>query len=115
MTSTVTSLPNNVQHCTITAMSTMSASEARDGLPALLDRVESGDEVVITRHGRAVAVVLRPDTVRSRRRSSAAATVDHLRERLERARDIPLSSAPHVSKADADELAQHVRAGRDAR
>jgi prevent-host-death family protein len=36
-------------------MIVIGAFEARARLSALLDRVESGDEVVITRHGRPVA------------------------------------------------------------
>ena len=35
-------------------------------LPDLLTRVEGGEEVTITRHGRAVAVLVRPDALRSR-------------------------------------------------
>jgi prevent-host-death family protein len=40
-------------------MATIGAYEAKTHLPALLDRVERGETIVITRHGRAVAE-LRP-------------------------------------------------------
>jgi prevent-host-death family protein len=36
-------------------MKEVGVKEARQHLPGLLDRVEAGEEVVITRHGRAVA------------------------------------------------------------
>jgi len=38
-------------------MDTVSLAEAKAQLSKLIDRVESGEEVVITRHGRAVARV----------------------------------------------------------
>ncbi|MGH3246119.1 MAG: type II toxin-antitoxin system prevent-host-death family antitoxin [Trebonia sp.] len=41
----------------------MTISEARATLPDVLDRVVEGEEVTITRHGRPVAVVMRPDIV----------------------------------------------------
>ena len=52
-------------------MTSMSASEARAALPELLNRVEDGEEVIITRHGRPVAVLVRPDSLRARRAESA--------------------------------------------
>ncbi len=45
-------------------MTTMTVSEARAALPELLTRVEEGEEVTITRHGKAVAVLVRPDALR---------------------------------------------------
>jgi len=42
-------------------MAMMTISEARAALPEVLDRVAGGEEVTITRHGRPVAVVIRPD------------------------------------------------------
>lgn len=44
-------------------MAMMTISEARAALPEVLDRVAEGEEVTITRHGRPVAVVIRPDVV----------------------------------------------------
>lgn len=38
-------------------METVSVAEAKAQLSRLIDRVESGEEIVITRHGRAVARV----------------------------------------------------------
>lgn len=45
------------------SMAVMTISEARAALPEVLDRVAEGEEVTITRHGRPVAVVVRPDVV----------------------------------------------------
>ena len=44
-------------------MAVMTISEARAALPEVLNRVAEGEEVTITRHGRPVAVVVRPDIV----------------------------------------------------
>lgn len=96
-------------------MTTMSVSQAREGLPGLLDLVEGGDEVVITRHGRAVAVVLRPDAVRSRRQTSAVEAADNLRSRLEHARHLELTHSHSVTASEAEQLVDRVRADREAR
>jgi len=55
-------------------MTVMTASEAGAALPELLSRVEDGEEVTITRHGRPVAVLVRPDALRSRRARAALNT-----------------------------------------
>jgi len=41
----------------------LTISEARAALPEVLNRVAEGEEITITRHGRPVAVVVRPDIV----------------------------------------------------
>jgi len=41
-------------------VTSMSTSEARAALLELLNRAENGEEVTITRHGRPVAVLVRP-------------------------------------------------------
>lgn len=48
-------------------MSTINVSKARQTLPEQLDCVEAGAEVSITRHGRVVAVFVRPDVLEFRR------------------------------------------------
>ena len=66
--------PLVVRCCTVTynlTMTSMSASEARAALPELLNRVEGGEEVTITRHGHPVAVLVRPDSLRARRAGGA--------------------------------------------
>jgi antitoxin (DNA-binding transcriptional repressor) of toxin-antitoxin stability system len=47
-------------------MVTLTVSQARASLPELLTRVEHGEEITITRHGRPIAVLVRPDVMRSR-------------------------------------------------
>jgi prevent-host-death family protein len=96
-------------------MSTMSVTEARAALPELLDRVLAGEEVTITRHGKAVAVVVRPDALRVRRADQALGDAERLRDLFDRARATPLSNAPTMSAERAQELVAHVTAGRSAR
>jgi len=93
----------------------MSVSEARAALPEILDRVLAGEEVTITRHGREVAVVVRPDTIRVRRADRALADAERLRELLDRARATRLPDAPTVSAERAEELVAHVAASRSTR
>ena len=95
-------------------MVTLSVSEARAALPQVLDRVEAGEEVVLTRHGRQVAVIVRPDALRVRRAGPALEAAATIRERLEAARRSPLPERG-LSPERAEALAAEVRAGRDAR
>ena len=93
----------------------MSVSEARAALPEVLDRVIAGEEITITRHGREVAVLVRPDAIRVRRADQALAQADRLRMLLDRARTAPLADAPAVSADRADELVANVTASRSIR
>lgn len=97
------------------SMSRMSVSEARASLPEILDRVLAGEEITITRHGREVAVVVRPDAVRVRRADQALAEAERLRDLLALGRATDLSDAPPVSAERADELVAYISAGRSAR
>lgn len=99
----------------IVAVSTMSVSEARAALPEILDRVLAGEEVTITRHGRAVAIVVRPDALRVRRADRALAEAERLGDLLDRGRSTPLDAVPAVSTERADELVAEVAASRSAR
>lgn len=96
-------------------MSTMSVSEARAALPEILDRVLAGEEVTITRHGHAVAVVVRPDAIRVRRADRALADAERLRNLLDRGRTARLADAPAVTVERAEELVAEVAATRSAR
>lgn len=93
----------------------MSVSEARAALPQILDRVLAGEEVTITRHGRAVAVVVRPDAIRVRRADRALAEAERVRDLLARGRATRLPDAPVVSVERAEELAAEVAASRSVR
>ena len=93
----------------------MTTTEARAALPELLNRVTAGEEVTITRHGRAVAVVVRPDALRIRRASGAMAAAAEVRDVLAAGRRSRLSTAGTLRNARAEELVAEVRAGRKGR
>jgi prevent-host-death family protein len=95
-------------------VTTMTASEARAALPAILDLVATGEEVTITRHGQAVAVVVRPDSLRSRRTDRALASTERLRAILAAGRETPLRAGA-LSEARAEELIAEVNTSRDHR
>ena len=58
---------------------TVGAYEAKTHLAALLDQVERGDRVTITRHGRAVAVLVPPADLPGRTAEEAVAALLELR------------------------------------
>lgn len=69
-------------------MTTYSVADAKNTLPKLIDRALEGEEVVITRHGRAVAEI-RPAT---RRPGAPTATYAWLQARRRDRSDVGLSS-----------------------
>lgn len=91
---------------------TMTVSEARAALPQLLESVTEGEEVTITRHGKAVAVVVRPDTLRVRRADAALNSAGVVRDLLQNSRKRRLGSHAALSEERADEIVAHVRSGR---
>lgn len=95
-------------------MTTIGVSEARAALPELLDRVIAGEEITITRHGQPVAVLLRPDSLRSRRADEALATGERIGRLLDDGRRARLP-AGGLTEARAEELVAEVRAGRRRR
>jgi prevent-host-death family protein len=64
-------------------MTEIGAFEAKNKLSALLDRVEQGEEIVITRHGRPVARLVPTD--RGIDRSQVEAALQRMRERAAQA------------------------------
>lgn len=97
-------------------MATISLTDARSTLPSLLDRVEAGEEITLTRHGRRVAVLVSPDALRHRRLADTDRRIDDMNEMFERARNEPLGP-PLTSRPTgwADDLVAEIRADRDAR
>lgn len=87
-------------------------SEARAILPEVLDRVERGEEITITRDGRPVAVLLRPDAVRARRAEGAIDRAREVAALVSAARGRPLPPAA-VSLEHAKEWSEAVRTDRD--
>ena len=102
------------QRCTIRAMR-INVSEARGRLPELLDRVGEGEEVTLTRHGVAVAVLVRPDALRTRRAAAAYAKADELGQRMREARGKPLSRRGVMSAERAEELVAEIDRDRGGR
>jgi antitoxin (DNA-binding transcriptional repressor) of toxin-antitoxin stability system len=93
----------------------MTVSEARAALPELLSRVEEGEEVTITRHGRPVAVLIRPDVLRGRRAGAVLDDAERIHELLAGAAAAGLPAGPGLTAQRAEELIAEIRAGRDAR
>lgn len=54
-----------------------------NNLPKLLDLVEKGEEIVITRHGKPVARISPHSAIRSSRIETARAAADRIRKRAE--------------------------------
>jgi prevent-host-death family protein len=96
-------------------MATMTVSEARAALPELLNQVEHGEEVTITRHGKAVAVVVRPDALRSRRSGIANENARRIHDLLASAREADLSQMTGLTSRRAEQLISEIRAGRSSR
>jgi antitoxin (DNA-binding transcriptional repressor) of toxin-antitoxin stability system len=99
-------------------MVTLTVSQARASLPELLTRVEDGEEVTITRHGRPVAVLVRPDVMRSRA-NVIIEDAGRIHELLAAAADSALPTESRetgsLTTARAEELIREIRAGRAAR
>jgi antitoxin (DNA-binding transcriptional repressor) of toxin-antitoxin stability system len=95
-------------------MTSVTASEARATLPQLLNRVEAGEEIVLTRHGRQIAVIVRPDALRIRRAGPALDAAARIHDRLDAARRASLPDRG-LSRQRADSLIEEVRSNRDSR
>lgn len=93
----------------------MTVSEARAALPDVLDRVAEGEEVTITRHGRPVAVVVRPDVLWSRQARGALDDADRIHALLGEAAATDLPDGPGLTSERAEELVEQIRTGRDTR
>jgi prevent-host-death family protein len=96
-------------------MGTINATEARASLPELLDRVGDGEEITITRHGKPVAVLVRPEVLRRRRAAEIIEEADRLQHLMEEARAGRLPAGPGLTPERAEELVAYVRASRDSR
>lgn len=96
-------------------MAKVSASEARATLPELLNRVSEGEEITIVRHGQPVAVLVRPDRLRSRRAAAIIDEAKQLEDMLAAARNRPLSGVAGISDERIEELIRAVRESRESR
>ena len=96
-------------------MTTLAISEARTTLPTLVDRVQQGEEVTITRHGEPVAVLVRPDALRARRRTPATGLEEQWGKVFDDLKHHPVIPRPAaVPPGWADHLTAQIRADRDA-
>ena len=60
-------------------MREIQASEAETHLPQLLDEIERGETIIITRHGRAIARLIPEDSIRREGRAEAVERLKALR------------------------------------
>jgi prevent-host-death family protein len=95
-------------------MTSMTVSEARAALPDLLTRVEGGEEVTITRHGRPVAVLISPNALHVRRAEATLDEAARVHQLLAEAATTPLPDDAGLSAERAEELISEIRAARDA-
>ncbi len=77
-------------------MREIQASEAKTHLPQLLDDVERGETVVITRHGRAIARIVPESHRRQAEIDSAIESIKALRQRTGKITLGELLSARHA-------------------
>ena len=91
---------------------TMTLTEARASLPHVLDLVEAGEKITITRHGKPVAVVVPPVRLRNEAVRELFAHADALGRRLEEAAKRPIRSRP-MSDEVAEDLLRWVEEGRE--
>lgn len=93
-------------------MTTYTMSKARAELAALLDEVERGGEVIITRHGKPAARLVAP-AAPNMRTADIMHAADRISIELDIARRRPLSP-PEPGGLSADELVATLRADRDS-
>jgi antitoxin (DNA-binding transcriptional repressor) of toxin-antitoxin stability system len=93
---------------------TLTVSQARASLPELLTRVEDGEEVMITRHGRPVAVLVRPDVMRSRA-NVIIEDAGRIHELIAGAAAAELPADAGLTLERAEQLISAIRPGRESR
>ena len=91
----------------------LTVTQARATLPGLLDRVDAGEEITITRHGRAVAVVVRPDRLKTRRNATLLTEAEAIGDLLDAGRRTPISATKGLTVESAERLVDEVRRDRD--
>jgi prevent-host-death family protein len=79
-------------------MREIGAFEAKNTLGTLLDLVQQGEQVVITRHGKPIARLV-PETA-TRDRSAAKAAVERIRVRARKRANCPISVEEWASFRD---------------
>jgi prevent-host-death family protein len=77
------------------AMREIPASDAKARLSELLDKVERGETIVITRHGRAIARIVPDDAMRQKEVDAALEGIKTLRTRTGKMTRAELIAAKH--------------------
>ena len=93
----------------------VSVSQARSAISHLVDRVLEGEEVTLTRYGRPVAVLVRPDILASRSATSIADPAQVIDYALSKGRESDLRNLGGLSVERAETLVAEVRASRSRR
>jgi len=89
----------------------MTVSDARASLSEVIEQVTAGEEVTLTRHGAPVAVIVRPDRLRSRHVDETMRTSERIRDLIADARSRPLTTVD----LSADELRERLAQARAER
>ena len=96
------------------SMTSVGAAEARAALPELLSRVERGEQVTITRHGRVVAVLVSPQGLRRRAAGEAFDAADRIHALLSEAAVSGWPEGDGLTAERAETLIAEIRAGSDS-
>lgn len=94
-------------------MPTYTVSEARAQLPALLDRVASGEEITVTRHGQPAVILIHPDRWRRGRAAAVLEAADGLA--ADRAALVGEPMPAPIEAMDVEARIAQLRADRAAR
>ena len=97
-------------------MITVTVTEMRANLRAIIERVKDGQEIKITQNGEVVAALLHPEKLRRRLRTPSTIAAEKLQARLEKLRDDhPPLSRGGLEPTRAEELVRQLREDRDSR
>lgn len=96
-------------------MSTINVSAARAELPRLIEAVERGEEIVLTRHGKPVAVLVSPDREGDRRSGDLFVDAEEIAELFATGRGVSIPVEAGLSIERADELVAKIHADRSSR
>lgn len=96
----------------------IATTEARAALPSLIDRVGRGERITLTRHGRAVAVLVHPDQIAASDHldlDRRVGVIDELMSHALGGTGDGGGDGVALSPERADDLVAELRAERDAR
>lgn len=93
----------------------VTVSQARSTLSDIIERVLVGEEVTLTRHGVAVAVIVRPDALKFRRADASLVVAAEIHELIEQGRTVAMPSGAGITSKRAEALITEVRHSRARR